>query len=112
MRSWSARTSKEMFDMKLNVQVLPLIAVAAAFGTAGALAQRDHPKRAKPEGDAQSAMQSFGTNRRKEPLRERQQAADPGCWRCVKTARPGYRVSATDSECAALSVLTILGVLK
>ena len=79
--------------MKLNVKVLPLIAVAAAFGTAGALAQRDHPKRAKPEGDAQSAMQSSGTNRRKELLRERQQAADTGCWRCIKNARPGCRMS-------------------
>ena len=86
--------------MKLNVKVLPLIAVAAAFGTAGARSQRDHPKRAKPAGDAQSAMQSSGTDRRKEPSRERQQAADPGCWRCVKTARPGYRVSPTTRRLA------------
>ncbi len=86
--------------MKLNVKVLPLIAVAAAFGTAGALAQRDHAKRAKPERDAQSAMQSSGTNRRKELLRERQQAADPGCWRCVKTSRPGCRASPTTRSLA------------
>lgn len=42
--------------MKLNVKVLTLIALAAALGTTGALAQQNQPKPAKPSGGAQSAM--------------------------------------------------------
>jgi len=44
--------------MKLNVKALPLIALAAALCTAGALAQQNQPKPAKPSGGAQSAVMS------------------------------------------------------